>query len=69
MATRRKRNDQNETTDTVLGGDTHEWRLRMSGTSLDIRECSNCGFTSDFPKDMNKCIWTRCPNCHKEMRW
>lgn len=55
--------------DTVLGHDLYEWKLIVSGTSLDIRQCENCGFTSDFPKDMSDCIWTTCPECGKDMRW
>lgn len=69
MATRRKEKEPNNTADTVLGGDYAEWEIVMEGTSLDIRKCTNCGFASDFPKDMNKCIWTSCPECGKEMRW
>lgn len=69
MATRRKETIRNETHDTVLGGDYAEWEMVMEGTSLDIRKCTNCGFTKDFPKDMSKCIWTSCPECGKEMRW
>ena len=69
MATRKKTIEQTEAHDTVLGGDYAEWEIVMSGTSLDIRKCTNCGFSSVFPKDMSKCIWTSCPECHKEMRW
>ena len=57
--------DDNET---VLGS-TAEWELTMDGTTFDLRRCTNCGFTADFPKDMSSCIWRRCPNCNKEMRW
>ena len=69
MATRKKSIGQDNTPETVLGGDYAEWEIVMNGTSLDIRKCTNCGYTSDFPKDMSKCIWRECPECHKEMRW
>lgn len=69
MATRKKPIEQIDTRDTVLGGDHAEWELVMDGTSLDIRKCTNCGFESNFPKNMTDCTWTACPNCHKEMRW
>lgn len=63
MATKKK------VQDTVLGGDDYEWELVMKGSSLDIRRCTNCGYTSDFPKDMKLCVWNTCPECGKEMRW
>lgn len=69
MPTRRKENDRVDPEETVLGGRYGEWIMVTSGTSLDIRRCSNCGFASDFPKDMNNCIWTKCPECGKTMRW
>lgn len=69
MATRKKPIERGNTYDTVLGGDHAEWEIVMSGSSLDIRKCTNCGFTKDFPKDMSKCIWSKCPECGKEMRW
>lgn len=69
MTTRKKPIEQDRMNDTVLGGDYGEWEIVMEGSSLDIRKCTNCGYTSDFPKDMSKCIWTSCPECHKEMRW
>lgn len=64
MATRKKQQE------TVLGGDYGEWVLVQEFPPFDKRKCSNCGYDKEtFPKDMQKCILTTCPNCGKEMRW
>lgn len=69
MATRKKPMEQDNTPDTVLGGDYAEWDIVETFSAFDKRKCTNCGYTSDFPKDMKLCIWTSCPNCDKKMRW
>lgn len=69
MATKKKTTEQTKTTDSIMGDDYAEWELTESYTPYDKRKCTNCGFEATFPKDMNDCVWTTCPECGKEMRW
>ena len=48
---------------------TYEWELVQELNVYDKRRCGKCGFESEFPKDMQKCIWTECPECGAQMRW
>lgn len=65
MATKKNQHEP----ETVLGGDNAYWELVEAFKPFDKRRCSNCGFETTFPKNMDSCILTSCPECGKDMRW